>query len=127
MENPKASMRLEVPMTPWAWPLDLEIYDRTPALASEEQEALATLNAWASSPDSPFGERMADVLLTPGSQPGLPRCTTKGIRHAGRDTVLERTTRGAEGRTGRAGAGGRRWWVLPGFRYSASAHTSLLS
>ena len=42
MENPKESMRPEGPMTPWAWPLDLEIYDRTPALASEEQEALAT-------------------------------------------------------------------------------------
>ena len=37
---------------------------------------------------------MADVLLTPGSRPGLPRYTPKGIHHAGRDTVLERTTRG---------------------------------
>ncbi len=70
---------------------------------------------------------MADVLLTPGSRLGLPRCTPKGIHHAGRDTVLERPTRGAEGRAGRVRAGGRRLWVLPGSRYSAYAHTSLLS
>jgi hypothetical protein len=49
---------------------------------------------------------MADVLLTPGSWLGLPRCTPKGIHHAGRDTVLERTTRG--GRRARwPGTGGR--------------------
>src|SRR5712691_9197794 len=31
----------EVPITPWAWPLDVEIYDRTPVLSPSEQEALA--------------------------------------------------------------------------------------
>jgi len=41
MDNPKKPIVPEVPITPWAWPLDLESYDRTPALSSEEQEALA--------------------------------------------------------------------------------------
>jgi len=41
MDNPKKPIVPEVPITPWAWPLDLENYDRTPALSSEEQEALA--------------------------------------------------------------------------------------
>ena len=41
MENPKEPMGPEVPTTPWTCPLDVEIYYRTPALSSEEEEALA--------------------------------------------------------------------------------------
>ncbi len=41
MDNPKKPTVPEVPITPWTWPLDVEIYDRTPALSPEEQEALA--------------------------------------------------------------------------------------
>jgi len=41
MENPKKPSVPEVPITPWAWPLDFEIYDRTPALTPSEHEALA--------------------------------------------------------------------------------------
>jgi hypothetical protein len=41
MDHPQKPTVPEVPITPWAWPLDVAIYDRTPALSSEEQEALA--------------------------------------------------------------------------------------
>ena len=40
MENPKKLTGPEVPMTLWTWPLDVEIYDRTPALTPSEQGAL---------------------------------------------------------------------------------------
>ncbi len=41
MEDPKKRTVPEVPITPWTWPLDLEIYDRTPALSPSEHEELA--------------------------------------------------------------------------------------
>ncbi|MBO0789540.1 MAG: tyrosine-type recombinase/integrase [Ktedonobacteraceae bacterium] len=41
MNNLQKSMVPEVPISSWAWPLDGKIYDRTPALSPEEQEALA--------------------------------------------------------------------------------------
>src|SRR5260221_14267735 len=41
MDTPKKPTVPEVPITPWAWPLDVEIYDRTPALSPAEQKALA--------------------------------------------------------------------------------------
>jgi len=41
METLKKPLVPEVLMTPWTWPLDVAIYDRTPALSSEEREALA--------------------------------------------------------------------------------------
>jgi hypothetical protein len=40
METPQKPTVPEVPITPWAWPLDVAIYDRTPALSSQEKEAL---------------------------------------------------------------------------------------
>lgn len=40
MDHPKKSMVPKVPITPWSWPLDGEIYDRAPALSSQEKEAL---------------------------------------------------------------------------------------
>jgi len=40
MDHPQKPTVPEVPITPWAWPLDVEIYDRAPALSSQEKEAL---------------------------------------------------------------------------------------
>jgi hypothetical protein len=41
MDHPQKTTVPEVPITPWSWPLDVEIYDRAPALSSQEKEALA--------------------------------------------------------------------------------------
>ena len=40
MDHPQKPTVPEVPTTPWSWPLDVEIYDRAPALSSQEKEAL---------------------------------------------------------------------------------------
>jgi hypothetical protein len=40
MDHPQKPTVPEVPITPWSWPFDVEIYDRAPALSSQEKEAL---------------------------------------------------------------------------------------